>query len=142
MIIGQLSLLQLQALAISALAAVLSYLLGLTMPHRISPDDPASPLYNATLAALSEPRNLAVHAGFYLGQRDDPDAGYIDTFKEGWTPPGMKELVMVLATGMLAATLSGGILGSFVSALVVLSRRLRINPGEATSVRGLACLFF
>lgn len=95
-------------------------------------------LFNDT-SALSEPRNLAVAAGFFLGERDDPDLGFYDSFKEGYTPPGAKELVMVLVTGMAAASLSGAVLGSFVSALVVLSRRLRINPDNITTPLA-ACL--
>lgn len=135
LVLGQLSLLQLQALAVSFLAAILSFLLGLTMPHRIS-DDP-SPFYsNSTLhrynsSAPPSSRDLAIAAGMFFGERDDPDLGYIDSFREGYTPPGGKELVFILVTGMLAASLSGAVLGSFVSALVVLSRRLRINPGES-----------
>lgn len=141
LVLGQLSLLQLQALAVSFLAGILSFLLGLTLPHRISDEELAQA--NATLHKLAlgatEPRNLAMYAGWYLGERDDPDEGYIDSFKEGFTPPGGKELMIVLVTGMIAASLSSGILGSFMSGLVVLSRRLRINPGQSSP--SLADLF-
>jgi solute carrier family 41 len=121
LILGQLSLLQMQALAVSFLAGILSFLLGLTLPHRISDEDLA--LSNSTTAA-----NVTLTRTLLAG-RDDPDEGYIDSFKEGFTPPGGKELMIVLVTGMVAASLSSGILGSFMSGLVVLSRRLRINPG-------------
>lgn len=103
------------------------------MPHRVSSDDifaNATMPFNHSTFALEEPRNLAVAAGLWLGERDDPDLGYIDSFKEGYTPPGAKEFVMVLVTGVGAASLSGAILGSFMSGLVLLSRRLRINPGN------------
>ncbi|KAL7410682.1 hypothetical protein BDY24DRAFT_398981 [Mrakia frigida] len=143
LILGQLSLLQLQALAVSFLAAILSFLLGLTMPHRIS-DDPSSVYYNATLHRLnstsSSPssRTIAL-AGMFFERGDDPDAGYIDTFKEGFTPPPGVFFLFILVTGMLATSLSGGILGSFISALVVLCRRLRINP-DNISTPIAACL--
>lgn len=133
LILGQLSLLQLQALVVSFLAALLSFLLGLTTPHRVS-NDPIDAALNATLSrynlsSVTEPRNLALAAGMFLGQRDDPDLGYIDSFKEGYTPPGFRILALIVVTSMLAASLSGALLGSFMSALVVLSRRMRINPG-------------
>lgn len=142
LVLGQLSLLQMQALAVSFLAGILSFLLGLTLPHRISDEELAS--VNATAALLangssllaSAPRDLAIVAAMFLGERADPDEGYIDSFKEGFTPPGGKELMIVLVTGMVAASLSSGILGSFMSGLVVLSRRLRINPGECRSTSG------
>lgn len=108
-----------QALAVSFLAGILSFLLGLTLPHRISDED----------LALSNSTSFALNATLSFTGRADPDEGYIDSFKEGFTPPGGKELMIVLVTGMVAASLSSGILGSFMSGLVVLSRRLRINPG-------------
>ncbi|CDZ97391.1 Predicted divalent cation transporter [Phaffia rhodozyma] len=133
LILGQLSLLQVQAIAIASLAGLVSFLLGLAMPHRVSADIVGmsfnqSMMTNRSMIALEEPRNLAVAAGLWLGERDDPDLGYIDSFKEGYTPPGAKELIMVLVTGIGAACLSGATLGGFMSGLVLLSRRLRINP--------------
>ena len=76
----------------------------------------------------------------FFERGDDPDAGYIDTFKEGFTPPPGVFFLFILVTGMLATSLSGGILGSFISALVVLCRRLRINPGESTRPESLGVI--
>lgn len=117
------------------------------MPHRIS-DEPILLANGTTLYRYGNITSLSpiLHhpssrslGDFFIGERDDPDLGFYDSFKEGYTRPGGKELVMVLVTGMLAASLSGAVLGSFVSALVVLSRRLRINPDNITTPLA-ACL--
>jgi hypothetical protein len=121
------------------------------MPHRIS-DEPILLANGTTLYRYGNITSLSpiLHhhppsphsrglSDFFIGERDDPDLGFYDSFKEGYTRPGGKELVMVLVTGMLAASVSGAVLGSFVSALVVLSRRLRINPDNITTPLA-ACL--
>lgn len=51
---------------------------------------------------------------------------------------GYFEVLLVLCVSMLAAGLSSAVLGSFMCSLVVLSRRLKINPGSSdTSLRQL-----
>lgn len=109
LLFANLSLLQLQALLISSIAAFLSFLLGLLTTHRIGDAPPAAP--NA----------LAGYSGIPVGDVD---------YQEGYTRPGWKQLMMVLATGMGAASLSSAVLGSFMSSLIVGCRWIGIDPGE------------
>jgi solute carrier family 41 len=51
---------------------------------------------------------------------------------EGYTRPGWKQLVMVLATGMGAAGISSAVLGSFMGSLIVLSRWAGVDPGKSS----------
>ena len=101
-------LLCLQALLVSSLAAFLSFVLGLMTRHRLGD---------------------RVDAGG--GYDDDAGLGVDDgEWHEGYTRPGWKQLVMVMATGMSAAELSATVLGNFMSSLVVASRWLGLDPGE------------
>lgn len=108
LLIANMTLLGLQALLISSLAAVISFLLGLITIHRLG-DVPAG----------SGPSN---------GTVSDPSQS--DPWREGTTRPGGAQLVMVLATGMGAAGLSSLALGSFMSSLVVVCRWKGVDPGE------------
>lgn len=107
LVTANLTLLGLQALLISSLAAVISFLLGLATTHRLG-DVPSNQPAPGTVA----------------------DPSIDDPWREGYTRPGPAQLVMVLATGMAAAGMSALVLGSFMCALVVLCRRININPGE------------
>jgi solute carrier family 41 len=123
LLFANLSLLQLQALLISSVAAFLSFLLGLLTTHRIGDAPPAPP--NA----------LAGYSGIPIGDVD---------YQEGYTRPGWKQLMMVLATGMGAASLSSAVLGSFMSSLIVCCRWIGVDPGElslpgGTDVRQRDC---
>ena len=105
---ANMTLLCLQALLISSLAAFLSFVLGLITRHRLG--DKMQP-----------------SGGF----GDDAGLGVGDgEWHEGYTRPGWKQLVMVLATGMGAAAISAMVLGNFMGALVVVSRWLGLDPGE------------
>jgi hypothetical protein len=48
---------------------------------------------------------------------------------EGYTKPGIKQLMLILSSGMLTASLSSAVLGNFISWLVVVCRWFGINPG-------------
>lgn len=95
--------LQFQALAISALAGLVAFFLGLTTDHRVA--DPAVEL---------------------------PMDGEVQL---GYTRPGLKELGFVITVGMLTASLSSGVLGSFMTSLVVLARWIGVDPGESRELR-------
>ncbi len=100
-VITALSLLQFQALTISALAGITSFLLGLATTHRVVTTEPLTP------------------------------PGMIpDTEDWGYTKPGWKELEFVISVGMITAGLSSGILGSFMTSLVVFSSWVGVDPGE------------
>lgn len=108
---ANMTLLGLQALLISCLAALISFFLGLITTHRLG-DVPAGGA-NGTNGTVSDP------------SQDDP-------WREGYTRPGGAQLVMVLATGMGAAGLSSLVLGSFMSSLVVVCRWKGVDPDNIT----------
>ena len=125
LLVANLVLLGLQALLISALAAAMSFLLGLATVHRVG-DAPGSSgvvsaIVNATLAAAGSDD---VDPGLAVGEQD---------FREGYTRPGVQQLMMVLATGMGAAGTSATLLGAFMSSLVVVSRWIGLDPGKRHS---------
>lgn len=113
---ANMTLLGLQALLISCLAAVLSFALGLFTQHRLG-DAPggAVGMGNTTLI------EGGIDPGLAIGEQD---------WHEGYTRPGWSQLVMVLATGMGSAGLSSAVLGTFMSSLIVLSRWFNVDPGE------------
>lgn len=96
----------LQALTISSIAGVVSFLLGLALNHRISGDGDGE--------------------AFPQGQVEGPH-------REGYTPPGGKEFPLVLGTAMSAACISSLILGSFMAWLVVACRWLGLDPDNIAS---------
>jgi solute carrier family 41 len=110
---ANLTLLGLQALLISCLAAVISFLLGLLTIHRVGD-------------GMSERIAVGgIDPGLAVGEQD---------WREGYTRPGWKQLVMVLATGMGAAGLSSAVLGSFMGYLIILSRWAGLDPGVSVSL--------
>ena len=113
LLIANMTLLALQALIISSIAAFLSFVLGLMTTHRLG-DNPTG-LDNTVTPSDAD-------AGLAVGEVE---------WHEGYTRPGWKQLVMMLATGMGAAGLSSAVLGSFMSYLVVMSRWANIDPGTS-----------
>lgn len=116
LLIANMTLLGLQALLISCLAAVLSFVLGLFTIHRLG-DLPGN---GGGMGGNSTGLGLPMDPGLAVGEQE---------WREGYTRPGWKQLVMVLATGMGSAGLSSAILGSFMSSLIVLSRWFGVDPG-------------
>lgn len=115
LVTANLTLLGLQALLISSLAAIISFVLGLVTTHRLG-DVPADGSYNATLPL---PGTVA-----------DPSVN--DPWHEGYTRPGGAQLVMVLATGMAAAGISALVLGCFMCSLIVMCRWVNVDPDNIT----------
>lgn len=107
LLLANLTLLGLQALLISCLAAILSFVLGLFTEHRLG-DVPADGF----------PSN---------GTVSDPSQS--DPWREGRTLPGFSQLMMVLATGMASAGASSLSLGGFMCSLVVVCRWKGLDPG-------------
>ncbi|KAI0261732.1 hypothetical protein BC834DRAFT_894338 [Gloeopeniophorella convolvens] len=116
-ILGNLALLQVQAAAVSFIAACVSFFLSAVIPG--VGDESRGP-------ALSEPRNAAFH---YLRSHGH------DHRRPRPLPPapgapksGFNEFMMVASTAMSAACLSAILLGSFMSFLIVLCRRFGRDP--------------
>jgi len=107
LISANLTLLGMQALLISCLAGLISFLLGWMTIHRVGNGQPGVP--------------ETVDLGLAVRDQDR---------MEGYTAPGWKQLVMVLATGMASAGISGAVLGSFMESLILASRWAGIDPGE------------
>ncbi|TNY18842.1 hypothetical protein DMC30DRAFT_354856, partial [Rhodotorula diobovata] len=106
LILGNLALLQVQALIVSLISGLLAFVLGMAsrrgVHHALQNPmyDPASSI-NAAAGGLDATANLR--------------GGYF-------------EALLVLCVSMLAAGISSGVLGSFMCSLVVLCRRFRVNP--------------
>ncbi|OCF32550.1 solute carrier family 41 [Kwoniella heveanensis BCC8398] len=124
MLLANMTLLGLQALLISSLAAVISFVLGLFTIHRLG-DQPNSNSGMSANATLPIP----------IGPEEPLDPGLAmagEEWHEGYTRPGWKQLVMVLATGMGAAGISSAVLGSFMGSLIVVSRWFGADPDNIT----------
>ncbi|CAE7197197.1 unnamed protein product [Rhizoctonia solani] len=123
LIAGSLSLLQLQALCVSALAAIVSFLLGLALPdtavaggstgEKVSGDGKGSKRW---------------HIGKVIRELVKQAPHKAPKIKDGSTKSGWRELIMVLATAMSSACLSGLILGSFMCSIVLLCRKFKLDP--------------
>ena len=103
LILGNLALLQVQALIVSLISGLLAFLLGLASRKGVH-------------HALQHP----VHKGGIGLGNDELRGGYF-------------EALLVLVVSMLAAGISSGVLGSFMCSLVVVCRRFKINPGAFDS---------
>ncbi|OXC70517.1 hypothetical protein AYX13_00992 [Cryptococcus neoformans] len=111
MLIANMTLLGLQSLMISSVAAFISFVLGLLTVHRLGD----------------------IPEGVTYGNSTDPGLESADQeWHEGYTRPGWKQLVMVLATGMGSAGISSAVLGSFMGSLVVISRWAGADPDNIT----------
>ena len=95
------ALLQVQALVVSLLAGLIAFVLGLAA--RVAPVSVSSVASTVSID-VSPLANVDATRGTYF------------------------ECIMVLCASMLAASLSSAIVGAFMCSLVVLSRRMRINP--------------
>jgi solute carrier family 41 len=126
LVFANMTILGLHALLISCLAAVIWFVLGLITIDRLGDSRPTSAvgvgvgggggIGNRTLVGM-----IQVDPGLAVGEQEWP---------EGYTRPGLKQLVMVLATGMGAAGISSTVLGSFMGSMLVMSRWAGIDPGE------------
>lgn len=95
------ALLQVQALLVSLLAGIVAFILGLMSRTGLA-DSPA------TLTLTGHDISIyGVERGGYF------------------------ECLMVLCASMIAASASSAVVGAFMCSLVVVSRFLRVNPGES-----------
>jgi len=94
---GNLALLQVQALLVSAFAGLLAFALGMLSRHGV-----------VTTSSPLTQEQLELRGSYF-------------------------EAAMVLCVSMLAASLSSGLLGSFMTSLVILSRRFLVNPDNVAT---------
>jgi solute carrier family 41 len=115
LVAGNLTLLQVQALIVSFVASLVSFVLGL-----MSREDLATirRLAHAKPLGSLVQSKLAAHWNSPLHRQDG----------------GYAECLLVLAAGMLAASVNSLLLGALVSGLVIACRILRINPGPFLSL--------
>ena len=112
LVFGNLSLLQVQALLVSAVAAVLSFILGIMMGPSIEPneDSPAKTVTMHLLKIAISRRRPKYHPP------KSPVRG------------GVREFLLVLTSALLSASASSLVLGSFMCSLIMLCRKLKLNP--------------
>ncbi|KAK4058889.1 hypothetical protein OIO90_000335 [Microbotryomycetes sp. JL221] len=103
LILGNLALLQVQALIVSLISGLLSFILGM-LSRRGVHHALQHPVYNPTQQLVDD----SLRGGYF-------------------------EALLVLCVSMLAASLSSGILGSFMCSLVVICRRFRVNPDNVAT---------
>ncbi|KAK4053716.1 hypothetical protein OIV83_001372 [Microbotryomycetes sp. JL201] len=103
--LGNLALLQVQALIVSLLSGLLSFVLGMLSRQ-------------------------GVHHGLqHPAYKPGSAAALVDESLRG----GYFEALLVLCVSMLAASISSGVLGSFMCSLVVICRRFRVNPDNVAT---------
>ncbi|GAA5863909.1 hypothetical protein JCM1840_005818 [Sporobolomyces johnsonii] len=116
LILGNLALLQVQALLVSLISGLLAFLLGLASRKGVH-------------HALQHP----IHSPGSPLNQEAGGSDVTDALRGGYF-----EALLVLCVSMLAASISSGVLGSFMCSLVVLCRRFRINPDNiATPLAGM-----
>ncbi|KAF8528170.1 solute carrier family 41 member 1 [Hysterangium stoloniferum] len=107
LLLGNISLLQVQALILSFVAAVLSFLLGWMLP--VTPE------------AAPAPSTISMF------RRQSPSKPTVTASKAG-----IKEFIVLLSTSMASASISGLILGSFMYSLIIICCRLSRDPDNIT----------
>ncbi|KAF9058546.1 Mg transporter [Rhodocollybia butyracea] len=116
-ILGNLTLLQVQATVVSFVAACVSFLLGFVVPR--APSQPSS--------QPSQPSNsteIARSILHFAARRPRPTLPPIDTSRKF----GFHSFCMVVSTAMSAACLSSILLGSFMCMLIVLCQKYGRDP--------------
>lgn len=119
LIFGNLALLQVQALIVSLFAGILASVLGVIGGLGGASEGPKTAQRRGFAALLTKRRVIHHHPA-----PSDPSMRLRNSYFE---------FVLVIATGMLAASMSSAILGSFMCALVVVTRQLGGNPDNIAS---------
>lgn len=139
LIFGNLALLQVQALIVSLFAGILSFLLGLGTGTEPAKEVPAPTSSSSTLqpTATSAPAMLIRRLMTFNNSPRLSSRRVIHHHPP--VDPSLKlrnsyfEFVLVIATAMLSASISSAILGSFMCALVVVTRQMGLNPDNIAS---------
>lgn len=114
LIFGNLALLQVQALIVSLFAGILAFLLGLASAGGDS----------ARVARSRSISNVSSRKVIHTPNKVDKSLKLRNTYFE---------FVLVIATAMLSASVSSAILGSFMCALIVITRKAGGNPDNIAS---------
>lgn len=120
MIIGNLSLLQVQAISVSFIASCTALLLGRFVPQNTLMPVKGSPAIKNSTATVRDIHDYTTTIDFRHAI-SLPSPGTI-------RKSGFPRLIMVASTAMSAACLSGLILGSFMCTLIVLCRKFNRDP--------------
>ncbi|GAA5845297.1 hypothetical protein JCM11251_006392 [Rhodosporidiobolus azoricus] len=102
LVLGNLALLQVQALIVSLISGLLAFALGVASRKGVH-HSLQHPAYGA-----GSDETAALRGGYF-------------------------EALLVLCVSMLAASLSSGVLGSFMCSMVILCRRFRVNPDNVAT---------
>lgn len=123
LIFGNLALLQVQALIVSLFAGILAFVLGVLGGQATTVESPKTRAVSSvkSLAAPLLSKRRVIH---HHPAPTDPSMRLRNSYFE---------FVLVIATGMLAASMSSAILGSFMCALVVVTRQVGGNPDNIAS---------
>lgn len=153
---GNMALLQVQALIVSSFAGVLAFVLGVLTPESQTEVTPPTPQgsHKSASQTTATPESVilsgivkSAFSALTMRQRrraitSTPTLQPRRIIHHHPKPPvdpalrlrnGYFEFVLVIATGMLSASLSSAILGSFMCALVVIARRAGANPDNIAS---------
>ncbi|TFK45538.1 solute carrier family 41 member 1 [Heliocybe sulcata] len=120
LILGNLSLLQVQATVVSFVAAFVAFVLSLLLPDNPPPVQPAPS--NTTIT--SDDALFLLHRAIPNSRIPRPPR----PINDGRPKSGLLEYTMVVSTAMSAACLSAILLGSFMCFLIVMCRRLGRDP--------------
>lgn len=162
LIVGNMTLLQVQALIVSAGAGVLAFLLGMAAESSSKVAEVAAASTGTSSSVVGQASSRAVGLMRQLLSRRYAAHGTERSLTSPATSPnsppsglqprriihhhpkppadptlrlrnGYFEFVLVLATGMLSASISSAILGNFMCALVVVARQVGANPDNIAS---------
>lgn len=112
-VLGNLSLLQVQATIVSFVAALMAFALGRALPSQQAG------------AADAPGLDLAVLAN---GTSTLRDRGRREPLRQPRGPGGLNEFVVTASSSMLSTCLSSGLLGCFMCGLVLLCRKIGVDP--------------
>ncbi|PWN42496.1 hypothetical protein IE81DRAFT_323464 [Ceraceosorus guamensis] len=141
LILGNMSLLQVQALIVSSFAGILAFVLGVITPEAAPEGNNGGPASSKQMLALRFAQKVLRSGGTKRAALEDrlSPRRIIHHHPKPVVDPALRlrngyfEFVLVIATGMLSASLSSAILGSFMCALVVVTRQLGGNPDNIAS---------
>jgi len=129
LILGNLSLLQVQATVVSFVAACVAFLLGRIISNPQLESLPPLPSNgtvitlpnNGTADGMLESRSFVFLRSLHESRRPRPVLPQV-------SPSGATEFIMTASSAMASACLSSVILGSFMCTLVVVCRKLGLDP--------------
>ncbi|KAF9453714.1 hypothetical protein P691DRAFT_657998 [Macrolepiota fuliginosa MF-IS2] len=126
LIVGNLTLLQVQAMVVSFVAACIAIILGLFVPHE-SPAAAAEAI-NSTMSSDNSTSPVLLIRDLLLPYGLDSRKPIVHPHPESKRNTDFATLIMVSSTTMSAACLSSLILGSFMCTLIVLCRKFNRDP--------------